>query len=208
MESGLYPVFTEDGVERIFSMYEEQKKSAPPLYAADGSVIRPDGYDDILYSDEMLEYFEKNVYGKGEYTNPLGQPVQLFYDSWLEETYGKTELKKFWEYLGTADGIQDMLDVAGIFLEPADLLNAAISLCRGNWEEAALSLVCAFPLIGKSGKGIKRVLSAGTETVLKTAKTGESVSYTRRIGNAADGLDGLSQGATVDLWQRSLERIQ
>ena len=190
-ESGLYPVFTEDSVERIFSMYEERKKSLPPLYASDGSLIRPEGYDDILYSSEMLEYFEKNVYGKGEYENPLGQPVQLFYDSWLEETYGKTELKQFWEYLGTADGIQDMLDVAGIFLEPADLLNAGISLCRGNWEEAAFNLVCVFPLvgdlIGKGGKGLKRVSSAGmetvlkrvssagTETVLKAVKTGEKV---------------------------------
>ena len=36
--------------------------------------------DDILYSNEMLEFFEKNV-------------------------YGKRGLKKFWEHLGTIDGL-------------------------------------------------------------------------------------------------------
>ena len=100
-----YPVLREDSTEHVLAVYEETKKSALPRYAADGSLIRPDGYDDILYSDEMLEFFEKNVYGKGEYANPLGQPFQLFYDCWLEDVYGKPELKKFWEHLGTIDGL-------------------------------------------------------------------------------------------------------
>ena len=115
-------------------MYEEMKKSVPLIYAADGSIIRPDGYDDILYSDEMIDYFEKYVYGKGEYENKMGQPFLTLYDRWLEETYGKAEMKKLLEHLGTIDGVQDMLDIAGFFLEPADLLNACISLCRGRWE--------------------------------------------------------------------------
>jgi len=49
-------------------MYEV-KKSAPLFYAVDVSIICPDGYNDILHSDEMVDYFERNVYGKGEYEN-------------------------------------------------------------------------------------------------------------------------------------------
>ena len=36
-------------------------------------------FNDILYSDEMLRYFDENVYGTGEYNNTMGQPYDLFY---------------------------------------------------------------------------------------------------------------------------------
>ena len=94
--------------------------------------MRREGFDDILYSDVMLRYFEENVYGKGEYANPLGQPVLLFYDGWLEEVYGRTEAKKFWDHMSTLDGLQDALDVVGFFWDGADLINMVISLCRGT----------------------------------------------------------------------------
>ena len=48
------------------------------------------------------------------------------------------------------DGIQTALDLAGfapgVGAVP-DLLNAAISACRGNWAEAGLSILAAVPLI-------------------------------------------------------------
>ena len=67
----------------------------------------------------------------------------------------------------------DMLDVLGIFFEPADLLNAFISLCRGKPKEAALNVVCALPLVGdwivKGAKGLKKA-AAGAEIGLKLGK--------------------------------------
>ena len=38
--------------------------------------------------------------------------------------------------MGTLDGLQDALDVLGFFWDGADLINAVISLCRGEPKEA------------------------------------------------------------------------
>ncbi|MBE5988916.1 MAG: hypothetical protein E7250_14430 [Paenibacillaceae bacterium] len=171
-----HEIVREDAVEKILGIYEKSKKTIPPIYASDGSIIRREGYDDILFSEELFHYFEDNVYGKGEYENPIGQPVLNFYDSWLDETYGKSKLKKFWEHMSTLDGFQDMLDVAGIILEPADLLNCFIYACRGNGKEAVLSLICTAPLIGDLiGKGGKAVMGASTDLALKLGKDGKKI---------------------------------
>jgi len=171
-----HEIVREDAVEKILGIYEKSKKTIPPIYASDGSIIRREGYDDILFSEELFHYFEDNVYGKGEYENPIGHPVLNFYDSWLDETYGKSKLKKFWEHMSTLDGFQDMLDVAGIILEPADLLNCFIYACRGNGKEAVLSLICTAPLIGDLiGKGGKAVMGASTDLALKLGKDGKKI---------------------------------
>ena len=55
------------------------------------------------------------------------------------------------------DTFQSMLDAAGFvpgYGEPADLLNALISLGRGNKKEAAISTLSALPLLGAFG-GLK-----------------------------------------------------
>ena len=171
-----HEIVKEDAVEKILGIYEKSKKSVPPIYASDGSIIRREGYDDILFSEELFHYFEENVYGKGDYENPIGQPVLNFYDSWLDETYGKSKLKKFWEHMSTLDGFQDMLNVAGIVFEPADLLNCFIYACRGNGKEAVLSLICTAPMIGDLiGKGGKAVMGASTDLALKLGKDGKKI---------------------------------
>ena len=56
------------------------------------------------------------------------------------------------------DGIQLALDVAGFipgFGAIADLTNAAISACRGDWAGAGLSLIAAVPGIGDAAAGAK-----------------------------------------------------
>lgn len=56
------------------------------------------------------------------------------------------------------DTFQSMLDAAGFvpgYGEPADLLNAAISLARGDAEGAALSTISAIPFLGAIG-GVKK----------------------------------------------------
>lgn len=58
------------------------------------------------------------------------------------------------------DGIQMALDVAGMVpLAGAvpDLINAAISACRGNWADAGLSLLAAVPGAGDVAGGAKIV---------------------------------------------------
>jgi hypothetical protein len=171
-----HEIVKEDAVEEILGIYEKSKMSVPPIYASDGSIIRREGYDDILFSEELFHYFEENVYGKGDYENPIGQPVLNFYDSWLDETYGKSKLKKFWEHMSTLDGFQDMLNVVGIVFDGADLLNCFIYACRGNGKEAVLSLICTVPLIGDLiGKGGKAVMGASTDLALKLGKDGKKI---------------------------------
>jgi len=56
------------------------------------------------------------------------------------------------------DTFQSILDAAGFvpgYGEPADLLNAAISLARGDAEGAALSTISAIPFLGAIG-GVKK----------------------------------------------------
>ena len=171
-----HEIVKEDAVEEILSIYESSKKTIPPIYASDGSIIRREGYDDILFSEDLFHYFEENVYGKGDYKNPGGHPVLNYYDSWLDETYGKSNLKKFWEHMSTLDGFQEMLDVAGIFFEGADLLNCFIYVCRGKGKEAALSFICAAPLIGDLiGKGGKLAMGATADLGVKLGKDGKKI---------------------------------
>ena len=57
------------------------------------------------------------------------------------------------------DTFQSMLDAAGFvpgYGEPADLLNALISLGRGNKQDAALSALSALPFLGMIG-GVKKL---------------------------------------------------
>ena len=78
--------------------------------------------------------------------------------------------------MSTLDGFQDMLNVAGIVFDGADLLNCFIYACRGNGKEAVLSLICTAPLIGDLiGKGGKAVMGASTDLALKLGKDGKKI---------------------------------
>lgn len=76
------------------------------------------------------------------------------------------------------DGIQTVLDFAGFAPGVGsipDLLNAAISACRGNWAESGLSLIAAVPGIGDAAAGVKLAsrglkLSKRKEKLSKMAK--------------------------------------
>ena len=88
------------------------------------------------------------------------------------------------------DGIQMALDVAGMVpLAGAvpDLLNAAVSACRGNWADAGLSLLAAVPgagdavgaaKIAKDGVKVASKIQKGTkatETATKLSKNSEKI---------------------------------
>ncbi|HBN8564160.1 hypothetical protein ACM7D6_00395 [Pseudomonas aeruginosa] len=76
------------------------------------------------------------------------------------------------------DGLQTTLDVAGLIPgvgEIADLANAGISLARGDYAGAALSLVSAIPFagwFGTAGKAARRGAKAVEETAAKGSKAG------------------------------------
>ncbi|WP_207706008.1 contractile injection system protein, VgrG/Pvc8 family, partial [Clostridium sp. HBUAS56010] len=173
-ENEPHEIVKEEAVEVLLGMYEKSKKSVPPLFASDGSVVRRSGYNDILYSEELFDYFEKNVYGKGDYKNPVGHPILNYYETWLDEIYGKTKAKKFWEYMQTMDGLQDVISVVGIIFPPADLLNAVIYAARGKGWEATFSLIGALPVVGDMiGAGGKLAMRGGLKLGATLSKDGK-----------------------------------
>lgn len=112
------------------------------------------------------------------------------------------------------DGIQMALDVAGMVpLAGAvpDLLNAAISACRGNWADAGLSLLAAVPGVGdvaggakivkngvKIAKNVKKGAEA-TETVTKIAKRSE------KLARDADNIVSMAEKRTAKFNKQIVE---
>lgn len=98
------------------------------------------------------------------------------------------------------DGIQTALDLAGFAPGVGaipDLLNAAISACRGNWAEAGLSVLAAVPGIGDAAAGVK-LANRG----LKIAKVGQKVEKTADMAKGANKIakvgDVSKQASKVD----------
>ena len=180
----IHKIIDEETTETLLDLYEEMKTSAPPVMAPDGTVIQRDGYDDILHSEELYDYFLTHVVGKEEnYKRENGEPYVTLYEQWLDETYGHSAMWYFWDYVFSIDGLQTMLDIGGFFFDGCDLVNAAIYLLRGRGKEAFWSFVGAVPFIGSvimAKKGTKLVSAAGNiSTALKTeeAVTGLTLMY-------------------------------
>lgn len=80
------------------------------------------------------------------------------------------------------DGIQLGLDIVGLIPvvgELADVANAGISLARGDYAGAALSLLSAIPLAGYAGSAGKVVWHATKATVETTGKAAREVAEAR-----------------------------
>ena len=118
------------------------------------------------------------------------------------------------EKISVLDGIQTALDVAGFvpgFGAIPDLLNAAISACRGNWLEAGMSLLAAVPLIG-DGAAAARLCYKGAKMARKVDKTRKALlskSAKNYISKdiSADSLlkDGICRNMDeVEFFQKSL----
>ena len=93
------------------------------------------------------------------------------------------------------DGVQMALDVAG--LAPGvgaipDLLNAAISVMRGDWVGAGLSIVAAVPLVGDAVGGAK-IAYRGAKTMGVMQKTG----VMQKISKAAKKTDKYERRAQL-----------
>lgn len=101
--------------------------------------------------------------------------------------FGETDKEKL------LDSIQLALDVAGfvpLFGAIPDLLNAGISACRGNWGEAALSLLAAIPIaeyFAGAGKVAGRMGKAGkAATDSKGASNVISADFRKKPTGAGD----------------------
>ena len=181
-------VFSDEALETLKGLYYNEKWGSPlQLFMPDGTVIgRVKGLEG---NAALRKYFEENVLGTGEYVNYLdSETLAPYYEDgtlgpaerenyenslylkWLSATYGKTRLEKAGDWLMTKEGRHAALDGIGIFLDPADLVNAVLYLSEGELGDAALSGVSMIPMLGdlfgKGGKGTKYLLKAADLTKL------------------------------------------
>lgn len=93
------------------------------------------------------------------------------------------------------DGIQMALDVAGMIPlvgAAPDLINAGISACRGNWDDAALSLLAAVPGVGDvagAGKIVKNGVKIASKTKKAKALDKTAVTVTRKLDKTSKSVN-------------------
>lgn len=103
--------------------------------------------------------------------------------------------------------VQVGLDVAGMVPgvgNAADLVNAGISLARGHYGEAALSLAAAVPLAGLAAGGAK-IAGKGVKAVKAASEAKKGVKATVEIGEAImtnPHIDDLS-AAAKQAWSKA-----
>ena len=165
--SELVGILGEDEVDKQLSAYEEEKKAGPVLVAADGSLVQPDGYNDILYSEENWAYFREKVLGTEGYVMENPNSEGRLFTNWLTEVYGKNRTQKFMDYICSLDGLQTGLDVVGMFIPGVDAVNAFIYFVRGDYASCILTMATMGPA---PGAGIKKLADGGLEYMVKTGQ--------------------------------------
>jgi hypothetical protein len=168
-----------------------------PIRTSDGKQITTQNRENEVTRD----YFKKYVYKTG-----LGYDSDVFltaYTAWLQDTYGKTGVEKFWDKAEKVvfnpdgdplDNLQSLLDMGGmipVIGEPADGVNAIIYYVRGDKANVALSAGSAIPFIGNGIAGIKLVKKG--EKLLEAA-----TDTTKKLENAADAYKGGSKGGNIE----------
>ena len=73
--------------------------------------------------------------------------------------------------------LHNALDIAGLFFDGADVINAGVYALEGRWGEAAVSLACALPAIGTA--------IAGVSKATKLAKAGNIIGQTMKYAGKA-----------------------
>ena len=160
--SWIHKIDDEESPEALLKKYEDAKASiAPPILTEDSKIITRDGYDDILYSQEMYDFFEENVVGKVPgYERKHDEPYATLFEQWLDETYGRSARGQFWDNIISLDTLQALIGIGGIVFYQLDIANAAIYFLRQKWKESVFSLCSAvIPLAGL--KVIKKLAGIG-----------------------------------------------
>ena len=205
-------VFSDEAIETLKEMYYNEKWGSPlQLFMPDGTVIgRVKGLEG---NAALRKYFEENVLGTGEYVNYLdSETLAPYYEDgtldpaerenyenslylkWLSATYGKTRLEKAGDWLMTKEGRHAALDGIGIFLDPADLVNAVLYLSEGELGDAALSGVSMIPMLGDLfGKGRK-----GTKYLLKAADL-TKLNRNRKVVKVLENIDIFIKARKADM---------
>ena len=205
-------VFSDEAPETLKELYYNEKWGSPlQLFMPDGTVIgRVKGLEG---NAALRKYFEENVLGTGEYVNYLdSETLAPYYEDgtldpaerenyenslylkWLSATYGKTRLEKAGDWLMTKEGRHAALDGIGIFLDPADLVNAVLYLSEGELGDAALSGVSMIPMLGDLfGKGRK-----GTKYLLKAADL-TKLNRNRKVVKVLENIDIFIKARKADM---------
>ena len=153
-----------------------------PTRLSDGTLITADNRDDDITRNYFLRYVYKSGLGYDS-DNPSTD-----YYGWLQDTYGKNGMEKFWEkaqniVYNTEDpvaSLQNLLDAGGmipLFGEPLDGVNSVIYFVRGDKVNAALSAGAMVPFIGNGVTGVK-IAKKGAKAVdnaLDVAKTAKKL---------------------------------
>ncbi|WP_052410329.1 contractile injection system protein, VgrG/Pvc8 family [Paenibacillus durus] len=138
----------------------------------------------------------------------------------------KPKKKGFWSKF--LDVTQVVLDVAGcipVIGEVADVANAGISLARGDYMGAALSMASAIPFAGWAAAGAKiardamkagSMLAKATDKVVSVAKAAkevaQSMTSTGTLGKVFTGArnlgSNLSQSDVLQKMQKMMQRLE
>ena len=126
-----------------------------------------------------------NGQGLNRYAYCEGNPVSMVDPFGLSPQISQDQTSRF-------SVLHNILDLAGLALDAADVINAAFYAAEGDWTNAALCAVAVIPIAGSAiagaAKGTKAVVKAKkAEKILELAE--ESCKMTR---NASDRLDVFS----------------
>ncbi len=178
---------------------EEEPEVPPEAAQIEQGVATLYGYETvILQVDKSVITMDTNIHISADTFKWLGYNQR-------EHEAEELPLQDWWETV--LDGAQFVLDIAGcipFFGAVPDLINAGISLMRGNFAEAAMSAVAAIPLVGDAA-GAAKVAGKGIKLATKTLTKAE------RIVSVLQGLYVSAQAAfaiyqmkdqLADLYQR------
>ena len=126
-----------------------------------------------------------NGQGLNRYAYCEGNPVSMVDPFGLSPQISQDQTSRF-------SVLHNILDLAGLAFDAADVINAAFYAAEGDWTNAALCAVAVIPIAGSAiagaAKGTKAVVKAKkAEKILELAE--ESCKMTR---NASDRLDVFS----------------
>lgn len=100
------------------------------------------------------------------------------------------------------DRVQTTLDVIGLAPgagEPADIINAIISVGRGNWTDAAASGFSALPFVGWGGAAAKWLKKVPAEELIDEAdKARDLLALANKSKDAKKGEEALGRLAAVE----------
>ena len=135
-----------------------------------------------------------NSQGLNRYAYCEGNPVNMADPFGLcgEDTQdqGKKSKYEFWH---------NVLDIAGLFFDGADIINAAIYAAEGDWGNAVLCALSAIPAVGSAIAGVVK----STKAVVKAKKAAkiaslaaEASEMTRKAGNTLDTISDTMKAAS------------